>query len=415
MNAFLKKYHIVMRLFSLLIAAFLWFYVIYQENPERSVTFADVPVRLIGEETLRLRDDLVRTDTETPTVDVRLSGAVSLLNLKAEDIIVRSDVSRITEPGTYTLSYDISAIDGVAVSGRTPSEITVSFDRQVTLDLPVDVVYTGELHESLIADTAIVDPVTVRITGIESEISSARYAQVTVDASSLASSFSGDLSYTVVDEEGEELSDNTYEKLDDTVHVEIPVYRERELPLKVELLYGNAALPSNSILTLSRDTVSVYGDIATVDALTELKIDTIDLSVQLGDFEKIYTLSLPDGVYLKDSANDTVTVHVGFVDLEVRQIVVTDIRIENIPVRYSVSADTSEVYVTVRGSKEMLDGLISGDISLVADLTDVKLINGMQTVPAKVRLRDNVSTLGVFGEYTIVINSGKLSNMPIFS
>ena len=42
----------------------------------------------------------------------------------------------------------------------------------------------------------------------------------------------------------------------------------------------------------------------------------------------------------------------------------------------------------------MLDGLISGDISLVADLTDVKLINGMQTVPAKVRLRDNVSTLG---------------------
>ena len=415
MNAFLKKYHIVMRLFSLLIAAFLWFYVIYQENPERSVTFADVPVRLIGEETLRLRDDLVRTDTETPTVDVRLSGAVSLLNLKAEDIIVRSDVSRITEPGTYTLSYDISAIDGVAVSGRTPSEITVSFDRQVTLDLPVDVVYTGELHESLIADTAIVDPVTVRITGIESEISSARYAQVTVDASSLASSFSGDLSYTVVDEEGEELSDNTYEKLDDTVHVEIPVYRERELPLKVELLYGNAALPSNSILTLSRDTVSVYGDIATVDALTELKIDTIDLSVQLGDFEKIYTLSLPDGFYLKDSANDTVTVHVGFVDLEVRQIVVTDIRIENIPVRYSVSADTSEVYVTVRGSKEMLDGLISGDISLVADLTDVKLINGMQTVPAKVRLRDNVSTLGVFGEYTIVINSGKLSNMPIFS
>jgi len=199
------------------------------------------------------------------------------------------------------------------------------------------------------------------------------------------------------------------------VHVEIPVYRERELPLKVELLYGNAALPSNSILTLSRDTVSVYGDIATVDALTELKIDTIDLSVQLGDFEKTYTLSLPDGVYLKDSANDTVTVHVGFVDLEVRQIVVTDIRIENIPVRYSVSADTSEVYVTVRGSKEMLDGLISGDISLVADLTDVKLINGMQTVPAKVRLRDNVSTLGVFGEYTIVINSGKLSNMPIFS
>ena len=322
MNAFLKKYHIVMRFFSLLIAAFLWFYVIYQENPERSVTFADVPVRLIGEETLRLRDDLVRTDTETPTVDVRLSGAVSLLNLKAEDIIIRSDVSRITEPGTYTLSYDISAIDGVAVSGRTPSEITVSFDRQVTLDLPVDVVYTGELHESLIADTAIVDPVTVRVTGIESEISSARYAQVTVDASSLASSFSGDLSYTVVDEEGEELSDNTYEKLDDTVHVEIPVYRERELPLKVELLYGNAALPSNSILTLSRDTVSVYGDIATVDALTELKIDTIDLSVQLGDFEKTYTLSLPDGVYLKDSANDTVTVHVGFVDLEVRQIVV---------------------------------------------------------------------------------------------
>ena len=128
--------------------------------------------------------------TGTPTVDVRLSGAVSLLNLKAEDIIIRSDVSRITEPGTYTLSYDISAIDSVAVSGRTPSEITVSFDRQVTLDLPVDVVYTGgELHESLIADTAIVDLSPSASPASSRKSHSARYAQVTVDASSLASSF----------------------------------------------------------------------------------------------------------------------------------------------------------------------------------------------------------------------------------
>ena len=115
----MKKHHVIMRLTSLLIAMFLWFYVIYQENPEKTVSFSDVPVRLLNEETLKNRYSLRVVGEDEITVTVKLSGTFSRLeNLSASDLRVTADLGKITEPGTYTLSYDIAAVDGVTVVER---------------------------------------------------------------------------------------------------------------------------------------------------------------------------------------------------------------------------------------------------------------------------------------------------------
>ena len=69
----------------------------------------------------------------------------------------------------------------------------------------------------------------------------------------------------------------------------------------------------------------------------------------------------------------------------------------------------------MRGTPEQLDALVSGDIAVQADLTDLTLINGMQKVPAEVVLGENVSDLGIFGDYSIVIYSEKLSGTMLFN
>ena len=414
MRAWMKKHHVIMRLTSLLIAMFLWFYVIYQENPEKTVSFSDVPVRLLNEETLKNRYSLRVVGEDEINVTVKLSGTFSRLeNLSASDLRVTADLGKITEPGTYTLSYDIAAVDGVTVVERSP-DITVVVDEQITLELPVNVSISGPLADGLVADLAIVDPVTVRVSGLRAELSGAASAQVTVSASELTGSFSSDMAYVVLDETGKPVQAESMEYIDETVHVEIPVYRERTVPLRMDIVYGNAATEDNTVVSLSQDSVTVYGDIDTVDALNEIVLDTVDVSSFTGEYHSEYPIKLPDGVWLRGE-EDTVSVDITYTNLETRQVVVTDIRIVNIPLRYNVKADTAEVYVTVRGTPEQLDALVSGDIAVQADLTDLTLINGMQKVPAEVVLGENVSDLGIFGDYSIVIYSEKLSGTMLFN
>lgn len=415
MRAWLREHHIFMRFLSLMAAILLWLYVIYKDNPEKTVSFSDVPVRFLNEDSMRSRYGLVVVRESEMHVSVRLSGTFSRLeNLSADDVRATADLGRITQAGTYKLSYDIAAVDGVTVVERSPAELTVVVDELITVELPVGVSITGTMGEGLVADHAVADPVTVRVSGLRSELERAESAQVSIPASELTGPYSADLTYTVLDGSGKPIVSDTLTYTDETVHVDIPVYRERTVPIYLNILYGNGADENNTNVILSRDSVTVYGDIDAVDALDSLYLDTIDVSAMTGEYHHAYTLELPEGVKLRGD-DSTVYVDVTYDNLETRQIVVTDIRIVNIPVRYSVTSDTSEVRVTVRGTPEMLDGLVSGDIALQADLTGIELIQGLQKVPVAVLLDDDVSELGVFGEYSIIIRSEKLTGTTIFN
>ena len=185
------------------------------------------------------------------------------------------------------------------------------------------------------------------------------------------------------------------------------------MPLAVDVLYGNAADESNTVVTLSRESVTIRGTTEAVATVDRILIDTVDVSSNPGEIHREYPIALTEGVTLLDD-DSTVSVDITYTNLETRQVVVTDIRIVNNPVLYAVSADTAEVPVTVRGTPAQLDALVSGDIALEADLSKVNLISGMQTVPVRVILSEKASSLGVFGEYTIVISSERLTDTPIF-
>lgn len=413
MKAWMKKHHIWMKLLSVVLSVTLWIYVIYQDNPERTVTIPDIPVRLLNVESLRRVSNMVITNETTPTVSVKLSGTFNRLEgVTADDIRVTADVYKLTEPGTYTISYDISALDGITVVERSP-DITITVDEQITKDLPVEVSIIGELAEGLRADIAIADPTTVSITGLKSEIENAASARVSIDAAELTGNLSKDMSYDILDVNGEVIEADVDRDIEN-VHIEVPVYKVKTVPVTVNMVYGKGATEQNTKVALSETEVTVIGDIKAVNALDSIVLGTIDTTEFTDSFHEDYNFDLPEGVKL-ESGSTAVSADVTFDGLIIRQIIVTDIRLENIPVQYQVVPDTSEVKVTVRGTQEMFDSLVPGDIAVVADLTDVSLVSGMQRVQAHAVLSDRVSELGVFGEQIILIRSQRLDNTPIFN
>ena len=119
---------------SLLIAFGLWTYVITEVRPGSEWTYLDVPVKLEGETVLKERQ-LIITGISDTSVDLTLSGNRSDLNeLNSSNITLKADMTKIYDPGTHKIDYDISYPGNVASNAFTrvnqsPVSITVTVER----------------------------------------------------------------------------------------------------------------------------------------------------------------------------------------------------------------------------------------------------------------------------------------------
>jgi len=409
MKAWLQKNHVLMKLLSVFLSILLWLYVIYQDNPERTVTFSDLSVRLLNTEYLKRYNGLMVTNADTIRVTVQLSGAFNKLeNVTQDDIRVTADVSKLTEAGTYTLSYDISALDGVTVVQRS-RDIEVEVEKLETVELPVDVSVSGSLPDGLVADTAIAEPATVTLTGLKKDLENADCVQVLVNGEDLTQDYEADCAFELLDRNGKSMDVSAIDFDRKRVHVEIPVYREKTVPVEVNMVYGKGATEENTVVTLSKDSIKVVGDIEAVDALESVQLTTIDTATFTQESHQEYTIHLPEGVWL-DEEEEKIKVDVSFTNLETRQIVINDIRLENTSPNYQTTVESKQVLVSLRGTKEMLDSLTAGDVVVVVNLSGITVIEGMQNIPAQIVLSDRVSEMGVFGEYAVMIRSVHLAD-----
>ena len=64
---------------------------------------------------------------------------------------------------------------------------------------------------------------------------------------------------------------------------------------------------------------------------------------------------------------------------------------------------TKSCSVQIRGTAEAVEAVTSSQLRIVADLSEVELSTGNQTVPVKVYL-DGSSDVGVVGDYNIVVS-----------
>ena len=103
----MKRSKLTSLLLSFGIALGLWLYVVTNVSVESETTFHDIPVQFEGETALEDRELMITSGTDT-TIDLRLQGARSNLGkLNSQNITIKVDLSRIYDPGTHEVGYDI--------------------------------------------------------------------------------------------------------------------------------------------------------------------------------------------------------------------------------------------------------------------------------------------------------------------
>lgn len=392
---------------SVLIAFGLWMYVITEVSPNSEWTYYDIPVKMEGETLLRERN-LIVTYMSSTDVDLTLSGNRSDLNeLNSSNITLKADMTKIYDPGTHKIGYDIIFPGNVASNAFTrvnqsPDSITVTVERLIrNKEIPVNIIYQGKASDGYVVRRADVelDNTYILVTGPESVVNQITQAIITIDLEGQTESISQNYRFTLCNADGagvdsEQITVNTEE-----VHVNLTIHRKKQVDLTVTVVPGGGATDEDVDVELSIDSIQLSGS----DIALEQVGDTINLgTINLAEFEtseKItFTIPTYEGV-TNDSGEKEVVVTLTFKGLMTKEIVIDQFNITGVPAGYAAEIITEKLTIKVRGRYELVNKLSAKDIIATVDFTGEEA--GDATIRVTITFTDRFSSLGVLGKPSV--------------
>ena len=282
MKQWLKENDVILRVTSLLIAVFLWMYVMNSDEIEGTLTYSNIPVRLDGVSTLR-SNDLVILSGNNSKITVECSGKRKVLQTVYKDymniITAKVNVSNITEPGEYELVYDLSKGEtDISVVSKNPSQITLVVDRLSTVSVPVEVQLTGTPADGHTISECVPSPDAITVRGPETILRQIEVARVTYDVTGLTSSLQTNVTFTLLDSAGNEVT-NAY-LAPDTPSTTLDITLKRSNAVSLTVNFNDSPYLTESMIDYTIDPMDyeLTGDPEIMRELNQISLGSIDLS-----------------------------------------------------------------------------------------------------------------------------------------
>jgi hypothetical protein len=391
---------------ALLIAFGMWMYVITEVSPGSEWTYLDVPVKLEGETVLKERK-LIITGISDTNVDLTLSGNRSDLNeLNSSNITLKADMTKIYDPGTHKIGYDIIYPGHVAANAfnrekQYPDSITVTVERLETKEVPVNIIYQGKAAEGYVVRRAdvLLDNENIKVTGPASVVAQITQAIVSVDLEGQTESISQDYRFTLCDSEGAGVDSELITVNTEQVHLDLTIHRKKQVQLVVTVNPGGGATEEDVDIALDVESIWVSGsDMALEQVGDTINLGTINLADHENNTEIIFEIPTFEGV-TNDSGETEVKVTLTFQGLMTKEITIEDFVIIGVPEGYEAQVITEKLVVKVRGRYEMVSKLAARDVIVTVDFTGQD--PGDATIRVLVTFSDKHQGLGVLGKPSV--------------
>ena len=396
---------------SLLLAFVLWIYVGKEANPMKTSTLSGVQVTFSGLEKLEERGLTISAGAEQ-TVSLRIRARNDVwTRLNQGETTVTVDVSGIAEPGEQSVSItsrnisyprSITASDSIDLQYTSPSTIVFTVSKWTSKEVEVRGVFEGSVAEGYQRGEFSMAPEKVMVSGPEELVDQIDYARVTVTQTDMNATYSQDTGYTLIDYDGEPVYAEELETEPETILVTVPVEKLKEIKLTVDIIPGGGATEDDVEIEIDPDTIMVSGSDADLENLDSISLGEIDLSDVFGSLTQTMSIQL-DSALTNVSGITEAKVTVTVKGLTTKVLQASNISFINKPDGYQADAVTKSCSVQIRGTAEAVEAVTSSQLRIVADLSEVELSTGNQTVPVKVYL-DGSSDVGVVGDYNIVVS-----------
>jgi len=394
---------------SLLAAVVLWMYVGSVDTREETATIRNIPVRFVGLELLEDRGLMISEGLDQ-TVTITCKGKRDAINqLDSDTVTATVDVSNISQAGTYTQAYQVTpnlsgvvTFNSVTTTERYPLNLKFTVVKLAVRKVPVQGSFTGSVAEGYQAGAFSFSPDVIEVRGEEALVNQIEYARVELDKEELSETYSGDLPYTFIAFNGEEMSGEGLETSTALVRATLPVAQLKEVELSVNIIPGGGATEDNVTCRIDPERIIVSGEAADLEPLKEISLGDIDLSKVSGT--SVTTFTIPLAAELTNvSGVSEATVRITVSGLATATLEVDNIECIHVPEGYKADPVTASRQIQIRGTPEGVAEVTASQLRIVADFQNTVAATGTQTVPVKVYL-DGRGDVGVVGEYNISVS-----------
>ena len=398
-------------IFSVIVSIALWMYVEITENQMQTLEITNVQVVFEKMDLLNDRGFFIASMTpETVTLTFECPRSVAA-KLIAATLSVAIDLTNINSRGNKTLEYDIVYPDDITpemagLTSSSVSRISVYVDRMETRQIFVDVPYRGGAAEGYIQDPPEFSPQLITVSGPTDVVSRVSVARVSINRESLTSTYMDDLTFTLLDENGDVFDEplrNQLTSSDETIHVTIPIRMMKEVVLTAEFNYGSGATSQNTRYTIDPPTVMIAGNVEDVRDFNSINLGTIDLtSFDYSRTFPAFPIVIPN-YFTRISGETEAVVVVDILGLDMKHLSVSNIQTLNEPDGYETEVRTQSLDVRIRGRTEDIENLTESNIRVVASLPD-DISPGTQRVAARVYVDGIPGDVGAVGNYNVTVS-----------
>ncbi len=402
-----KGNRIVYLALSLLLAIAFWLYVDDWLGSTTTKELTGIPVEFIGAEDTLPSRGLMLTEGEDTTMDVKLSGPRTVISgLDKNDLIIQVNLTNVTAVGTFSYPWTWDVViagnlrdkSGISLEKASLSTVTFQVSPLYSKQVPVSVNVNGEVADGHIymAERLAADPSVLTLSGKEEDVDQVESARIAVDLTDANATLQREFAYELLVADGNVVENEILRVSDRRVLVTAPVYIVKDLALKVKFKESPGSKEENIRWDLEYDTITVAGEPASLENVSEILLDEIDLSKVLSDdgLEPL-EIGIPAGC-VNLSGFTTTKISIRFRGLDTRTFTATNITAVNISEGQIFSKMTNSVDVMLRGPASELDQVTPEDIRIVVDLAEF-YSNGTFSSPAIV-LVDGHDQVGAVGE-----------------
>ena len=393
-------------LLSIVIAFGLWMYVITSVSPGSEETYYNIPVVMDGESMLAERN-LMITQASAANVTLKLSGnRTDLYKVNSQNITLKSDLSKVYDEGTHYIGYSIAFPGDVAsnafeVVAQNPKYIAITVERKVTKPVPVEVKWIGSTPDGFMSDreNRVLDYSEITISGPASVADLIEKAVIEVDLTEPRESISQSFRYTLCDADGNGVDANKITTNVEEVRLDVKIRRVKEVELKLDVTYAGGANESNTTIEISPSKIRLSGGEAVLEELGDsIQLGKINLADITKSQEMTYVITLPEGVTNETGVTEA-EVTIAFTGLAIRELVVDQFKIINVPEGMEAELITERLNVSLRGPSSVISKLTAEDVLVVVDFTGAEADTA--TFKAAIVFPEGFETVGALGAYTV--------------
>lgn len=372
------------KILAILLAIVLWFYAANERGVIHDRVFDNIPIAVRS-----LESGLVLTE-ELPRVQITLRGSTEGLNVN--ELTAYVDLSRV-QSGETVVPVQVNVPGGVTFVSVKPSRVKVTADVAQGKQVPVEIKLTGQAAPGWLAMSPTVTPSQVVITGGKNILGNVQSAFASLDLRNTERNLNETVSVKVFDRDGALVEG--LQIVPANVEIFVPVIKEQPMkavPVKAVVNGLPAAGYQVSGISVEPQNVKVIGVAEDIEKVKEVLTLPIDISGSDKTVAYLVRLELPPGITGFEPSQVSVVVQVARENLE-RDLGPVRVQIEDLASGQQADYQSKEVTVRVAGSPDMVEKLITKDVSARVNLSGLSA--GKYEVPVSVSLPSGITLVRV--------------------